>query len=71
MAVLLHEKVVRSMQGKLRRHELADPSVFTEKVDKLMAPGGQAKGKSAGNTSKKTPSKKATPANPRKKAKSV
>ena len=46
MAVLLHEKVIRSMQGKLRRHELADPSVFTEKVEKLMASGTNAKGKS-------------------------
>ena len=43
MAVLLHEKVVRSMQGKLRRHELVDPSVFTEKVEKLMASGTNVK----------------------------
>jgi hypothetical protein len=61
-AVLLHEKVVRSMQGKLRRHELADPSVFTTKVEKLLAAGGEAKGKSTktrGNTAKKAPIKKA------------
>ena len=47
MAVLLHEKVVRSMQGKLRRHELMDPSAFTEKVEKLMASGTNVKSKSA------------------------
>jgi hypothetical protein len=58
LAVLLHEKLVRSMQGKLRRHELMDPSVFTEKVEKLMASGTQAKGKSGGNTAKKAPIKK-------------
>jgi hypothetical protein len=68
MAVLLHEKLVRSLQGKLRSHELADPSVFTAKVDKLLAGGGNAKGKSAGNTAKKAPVKKAVS---RKKAKSV
>ena len=45
MAVLLHEKVVRSMQGKLRRHELMNPSVFTEKVEKLMASGTNVKSK--------------------------
>ena len=36
LAVLLHEKLIRSLQGKLRRHELADPSVFTTKVDRLV-----------------------------------
>jgi len=41
LSVLLHEKVIRSMQGKLRRHELMDPSVFTEKVEKLKASGTQ------------------------------
>jgi hypothetical protein len=59
------------MQGKLRRHELADPSVFTAKVDKLMASGTEAKSKagmSAGDTAKKAPTKKAVS---RKKAKSV
>jgi hypothetical protein len=58
MAVLLHEKVVRSQQGKLRRHELADPSVFTDKVDKLLESGGDAKSKSA-KPVKKAPIKKA------------
>ena len=48
MAVLLHEKVVRSMQGKLRRHELMNPSAFTEKVEKLMASGTNVKSKSSG-----------------------
>ena len=48
MAVLLHEKVVRSMQGKLRRHELMGPSAFTEKVDRLMASGTNVKIKSSG-----------------------
>jgi hypothetical protein len=50
LAVLLHEKVIRSMQGKLRRHQLADPSVFTVKVQKLMASGTQAKVKAAKST---------------------
>ena len=62
LAVLLHEKVVRSMQGKLRRHELMDPSVFTEKVEKLLSGGGNAKvktAKTAANTTKKAPIKKA------------
>ena len=53
MAVLLHEKVVRSMQGKLRRHELMDPSVFTEKVEKLMASGANVKSKTARKTRQK------------------
>ena len=67
LAVLLHERLVRSMQGKLRRHELMDSSAFKAKVDKLLAPGGQAKGKSARNAPKKkaaSPSKrKKTPTN--------
>jgi hypothetical protein len=68
MAVLLHERVVRSMQGKLRRHELMDPSAFTEKVDRLMAGSGDAKTKTAGKTARSTSRKKATPASPRKKS---
>ena len=64
MAILLHEKLVRSMQGKLRRHELADPSVFTAKVDKLLSPGGKAAAKPA----RKAPAKKAAPPSKRKKA---
>ena len=71
MAVLLHEKVVRSMQGKLRRHELADPSVFTEKVEKLLSGGGNAKVKTAANTTKKAPIKKKASTSSTKKAKSV
>jgi hypothetical protein len=55
LAVLLHEKVVRSLQGKLRRHELADPSVFTAKVEKLLSEGKVTKGKPA----RKAPVKKA------------
>ena len=35
-----------------------DPSVFTEKVEKLMAGGGNTKGKSGGSTAKKAPIKK-------------
>ena len=71
LAVLLHERVIRSMQGKLRRHELADPSVFTAKVDKLLASGTDAKGKTAraaGNTTKKAPVKKKATPSKRKKA---
>ena len=59
MAVLLHEKVVRSMQGKLRRHELMGPSAFTEKVEKLMASGTNVKSKSVGKPAGKAPIKKA------------
>jgi len=68
LAVLLHEKVIRSMQGKLRRHQLMDPSVFTDKVQKLMASGTQAKGKSVGKPAGKAPIKKAVS---RSKAKAV
>ena len=68
MAVLLHEKVVRSMQGKLRRHELMDPSVFTEKVEKLMASGTDAKSKSSGKPARSTPKKKSTAPSSRKKS---
>ena len=59
MAVLLHEKVVRSMQGKLRRHELMGPSALTEKVEKLMASGTNVKSKSSGKPAGKAPIKKA------------
>ena len=58
LAVLLHEKLVRSMQGKLRRHELGDPSVFTDKVDKLLAPGSNVKGKSAQKPARSAPTRK-------------
>ena len=74
LAVLLHEKVVRSMQGKLRRHELGDPSVFTDKVDKLLAGSGNAKvktAKTAANTTKKAPIKKKASTSSTKKAKAV
>ena len=59
------------MQGKLRRHELADPSVFTAKVDKLLASGTDEKDKTAraaGNTTKKAPVKKKATPSKRKKA---
>jgi hypothetical protein len=71
LSVLLHEKLVRSMQGKLRRHELGDPSAFKAKVDKLLASGTDAKGKTAraaGNTTKKAPVKKKATPSKRKKA---
>jgi len=70
LAVLLHEKLVRSMQGKLRRHELADPSVFTAKVDKLLSGAeGKAKpAKTAGKPAGKAPAKKAASPSKRKKA---
>ena len=71
MAVLLHEKVVRSMQGKLRRHELMDPSAFTEKVDRLMAAGTDAKGKTAQKSVRSTPKKKSSASTSRKKTKTV
>jgi len=61
MAVLLKEKLVRSLQGKSRRHELADPSVFTEKVEKLMASGTEAKGISSEKPASSAARKKATP----------
>ena len=70
MAVLLHEKVVRSMQGKLRRHELMDPSVFTAKVDKLLsgAEGKARPAKTAGKPPRRLPSKKSASPSKRKKA---
>ena len=74
LAVLLHERLVRSLQGKLRRHELADPSVFTAKVEKLMASGTDAKGKSAKTVAKpvkKAPIKKQASTSSRKKPKTV
>ena len=71
LAVLLHEKVIRSMQGKLRRHELMNPSVFTEKVEKLMASGANVKGKSAGKPARSAPKKKSTSATSRRKSKTV
>ena len=71
LAVLLHEKLVRSLQGKLRRHELMDTSAFIAKVDKLMASGTDAKGKPAGKPARSAPRKKSTSASPRKKSKSV
>ena len=70
LSVLLHEKLVRSLQGKRRRHELGDPSVFTAKVDKLLSGAeGKAKpAKTAGKPARSAPIKeKATPSR-RKKA---
>ena len=70
LSVLLHEKVVRSLQGKLRRHQLADPSVFTDKVQKLMAAAGaNVKGKAAQKPARSTTRKKPAAATPRKKSK--
>jgi hypothetical protein len=70
LSVLLHEKVVRSMQGKLRRHQLADPSVFTDKVQKLMAAAGaNVKGKAAQKPARSTTRKKPAAVSPRKKSK--
>jgi hypothetical protein len=74
LAVLLHEKVIRSMQGKLRRHELMDPSVFTDKVRKLMASGTQVRGKStktAQKPARSAPKKKSVAPSSRRKAKTV
>ena len=74
MAVLLHEKVVRSMQGKLRRHQLADPSVFTDKVEKLMAPRCQCErqsAKTAGNPPERLPQRSPHRTSSRKKPKTV
>ena len=70
LSVLLHEKLVRSLQGKLRRHELGDPSVFTAKVDKLLSGAeGKAKpAKTAGKPVRKVPIKKAASPSRRKKA---
>ena len=62
LAVLLKEKLVRSLQGKSRRHELADPSVFMDKVEKLLAGGGDAEGKSVVKPARSAPRKKTMPA---------
>ena len=70
LSVLLHEKVVRSMQGKLRRHQLAEPSVLTDRVQKLMAAAGaNVKGKAAQKPARSTTRKKPAAASPRKKSK--
>ena len=37
LSVMLHEKLIRSLQGKLRRHELMDSSAFMAKVDRLLS----------------------------------
>jgi len=71
LAVLLHEKVIRSMQGKLRRHELMDPSVFTDKVQKLMSSGTQAKSKSTQKPARCAPKKKSSASASRMKSKAV
>ena len=74
LAVLLHEKVIRSMQGKLRRHELMDTSAFTAKVEKLMASGTDANSKAArtaGKPARSATKKKSTAAISRKKSKAV
>ena len=71
MAVLLHEKVVRSMQGKLRRHQLMGLSAITEKVEKLMASGTNVKSKSSGKPAGKAPIKKKTSTSRPKKTKTV
>jgi hypothetical protein len=70
MAVQLHEKVIRSMQGKLRRHELMDTSAFKAKVDKLLSGAeGKAKpAKTAGKPAGKAPAKKAASPSKRKNA---
>ena len=70
LAVLLHEKVVRSMQGKLRRHQLMDTSAFKAKVDKLLSGAeGKAKpAKTAGKPAGKAPAKKAASTSKREKA---
>jgi hypothetical protein len=68
LAVLLHEKVIRSMQGKLRRHELMDTSAFKAKEDKLLASGGQAKGKPSAKPARSAPKKKAASPSRREKA---
>jgi hypothetical protein len=67
LAVLLHEKLVRSLQGKLRRHDLADTSVFTAKVEKLLKSGAEGGVKTEGKPARKAPIKKSTSASKRKK----
>ena len=70
MAVLLHEKVVRSMQGKLMRHQLINTSAFKAKVDKLLsgAEGKAIPAKTAGKPAGKAPVKKAASPSKLKKA---
>ena len=48
-----------------------DPSVLTEKVEKLMAAGTNVKSKSGGNTTKRAPIKKKTFTSRPKKTKAV
>ena len=60
LAALKHLKLVRSMNGKQRHHELLDPKPFLDQVNKLMASDVAVKheGKTEGKTTKKAPVKK-------------
>jgi hypothetical protein len=74
LAVLLHEKILRPMPGKLRRHEFLDDLAFMEKVDKLLSGGGDAKGKpakTAGKPARAAPKRKSSAPSPRKKSKTL
>jgi hypothetical protein len=71
LAVLLHEKILRPVPGKLRRHELVSDSAFLEKVDRLRSGGGDANGKTSGKPAGSAPRKKRPATSSRKKAKAV
>jgi hypothetical protein len=71
LAVLLHEKILRPVPGKLRRHELVSDSAFLEKVDRLLSGGGDAKGKTSGKPAGSATRKRAPATSARKKAKAV
>ena len=74
LAVLLHERILRPVPGKLRRHEFLDDLAFMAKVDKLLSGGGDAKGKpakTAGKPARAAPKRKSSAPSPRKKSKTL
>jgi hypothetical protein len=60
LAVLRHEKSLRPIPGKLRRHEFMDTTAYKTKVEWLPASGTEAKGRTAGRPVGKAPIKKST-----------
>jgi hypothetical protein len=54
LAVLKHEKLIQTVKGKKRSHELTDPKAFLARMDKLMASSATSK---ATGTARKTAKK--------------
>jgi hypothetical protein len=54
LVVLKHEKLIQTVKGKKRSHELTDPKAFLARMDKLMASSATSK---ATGTARKTAKK--------------